>query len=46
VLNLLLEEVLFEAPEAGARDIQITAEMVERRLGGISRDRDLSRYIL
>jgi ATP-dependent HslUV protease ATP-binding subunit HslU len=46
VLNLLLEEILFAAPESGVRAVEITEEMVERRLGGIARDRDLSRYIL
>ncbi len=46
VLNQLLEEVLFDHPEAGEGIVEIGAPEVERRLGGIIRDRDLSRYIL
>jgi ATP-dependent HslUV protease ATP-binding subunit HslU len=46
VLNTLLEEVLYGAPEAGLSEVEIDEAEVERRLGGIVRDRDLSRYIL
>ncbi len=46
VLNTLLEEVLFEVPERGTGEIVIDEPEVERRLGGIARDKDLSRYIL
>ncbi len=46
VLNTLLEEVLYAAPEAGRTEIEIDEAEVERRLGGISQNRDLSRYIL
>ncbi len=46
VLNTLLEEVLFDLPEAGSGRILVDEEMVEKRLGSISRDKDLSRYIL
>jgi ATP-dependent HslUV protease ATP-binding subunit HslU len=46
VLNTLLEEVLFGAPESALAQVEIDEAEVERRLGGIVRDRDLSRYIL
>jgi ATP-dependent HslUV protease ATP-binding subunit HslU len=46
VLNTLLEEVLFGAPESALTEVEIDEAWVERRLGGIVRDRDLSRYIL
>jgi ATP-dependent HslUV protease ATP-binding subunit HslU len=46
VLNTLLEEVLFGAPESALTEVEIDEAEVERRLGGIVRDRDLSRYIL
>jgi ATP-dependent HslUV protease ATP-binding subunit HslU len=46
VLNTLLEEILFSVPELDVREVEVDAEMVERRLGGIARDKDLSRYIL
>ncbi len=46
VLNTLLEEVLFDLPEVGTGRILVDDGMVESRLGSISRDKDLSRYIL
>ncbi len=46
VLNTLLEDVLFNVPEIGIGEIEIDEAAVERRLGGIARDKDLSRYIL
>lgn len=46
VLNTLLEEVLYGVPELGVHEIEIDEAEVERRLGGIVRDKDLSRYIL
>jgi ATP-dependent HslUV protease ATP-binding subunit HslU len=46
LLNTLLEEILFGAPENAPRAVRIDEAEVERRLGGIARDRDLSRYIL
>ncbi len=45
ILELLLEEVAFEAPE-GAREVTIDAEDVTRRLGALVKDHDLSRFIL
>ncbi len=48
VLSHLLNEILFDVPDKiGANaQIQITAEMVEERLSGMVKNRDLSHYIL
>ncbi|MDI6807778.1 MAG: ATP-dependent protease ATPase subunit HslU [Candidatus Eisenbacteria bacterium] len=46
VLTLLLEEILFEAPDCGDKEILVTKEMVKEKLGRIAEDQDLSRYIL
>ena len=46
VMNTLLEEILFTATELADREITIDQEMVDARLGGIVRNKDLSRYIL
>jgi ATP-dependent HslUV protease ATP-binding subunit HslU len=46
VLERLLEELSFDAPEMGGRQIAIDAAYVHQRLDAIVRDEDLSRYIL
>ena len=46
VLEHLLEELSFSAPEKTGEMVEITAEMVEERLGDLVGDRDLARYIL
>jgi ATP-dependent HslUV protease ATP-binding subunit HslU len=46
VMEKLLEELSFEAPEIGAQTITITAEYVRERLHDILEHEDLSRYIL
>ncbi len=46
VMEKLLEEVSFEAPDIGPRSIPITADYVRERLEGIIGDEDLSRFIL
>ncbi len=46
VMEKLLEEVSFEAPDIGPRSIPITAQYVMERLEGIIKDEDLSRFIL
>jgi len=46
VLERLLEELSFEAPERAGETISVTAEMVQSRLGELLGDRDLARYIL
>lgn len=46
VMELLLEEISFEAPDRQGETIVITPEYVDQRLGEIVQDQDLSRYIL
>ncbi|PLX44004.1 MAG: HslU--HslV peptidase ATPase subunit [Deltaproteobacteria bacterium] len=46
VMEKLLEEVSFKAPDMGKAKIEIDREYVRDKLAGISRDTDLSRYIL
>jgi ATP-dependent HslUV protease ATP-binding subunit HslU len=46
VMERLLEELSFEAPEIGPQEIVITAQYVRDRLADVLADQDLSRYIL
>ncbi len=46
VMEALLEELSFDAPDRDDRVVTIDREEVERRLAPILGDRDLSRYIL
>jgi ATP-dependent HslUV protease ATP-binding subunit HslU len=46
VLEKVLEEVSFHAPDIRGQTIPITAAYVKARLGDILKDEDLSRYIL
>ncbi len=46
IMEKLLEEISFTAPDLGAREITITAEYVRERLDNLIADEDLSRYIL
>jgi ATP-dependent HslUV protease ATP-binding subunit HslU len=46
VLTTLLEDLLFDLPDAGEKQILITAEAVRERLKNIVEDEDLRRYIL
>jgi ATP-dependent HslUV protease ATP-binding subunit HslU len=46
VMERLLDELSFEAPELGERSIPITAAYVRERLAGVLRDEDLSQYVL
>ncbi len=46
VLEHILEEVSFHAPDASGQKITVTAEYVDERLAGIVEDRDLTRFIL
>jgi ATP-dependent HslUV protease ATP-binding subunit HslU len=47
IMTTLLEEILFEAPEKfSGTTIMVTPEMVEDKLSGIVKNKDLSRYIL
>ena len=46
VLERLLEELSFDAPERAGEMVEISAEMVRERLGELITDGDLARYIL
>ncbi len=46
VMERLLDEVLFDAPEVTEKQLVINAEYVQEKLKGIVEDEDLSRYIL
>jgi ATP-dependent HslUV protease ATP-binding subunit HslU len=46
ILTTLLEEELFEIPEANRQSIEVDEAMVAAKLNVILEDRDLSRYIL
>ena len=46
IMEKLLEEVLFEAPDVPKKKITVTAEYVREKLKDIAEDEDLSRYIL
>jgi ATP-dependent HslUV protease ATP-binding subunit HslU len=46
VLERLLEDVSFSAPELREREIEVDAAFVHQRLDPIVKDEDLSRYIL
>lgn len=46
VMEKLLEDVSFHAPDLGEQTITITAEYVRERLANLIEDEDLSRYIL
>ncbi len=46
VMERVLEEISFTAPECTGITITIDASYVESRIGDLARDRDLSRYIL
>ncbi len=46
ILEKLLEDLSFEAPELRGQEIVITPSYVQEKLADIVRDRDLTRYIL
>jgi ATP-dependent HslUV protease ATP-binding subunit HslU len=46
VMEKLLEELSFEAPDLPRQRVQVTRDYVEQRLRGILENEDLSRYIL
>ncbi|WHX63535.1 HslU--HslV peptidase ATPase subunit [Peribacillus frigoritolerans] len=46
ILERLLEDLSFEAPEITMEKITITPQYVEGKLGSIARNKDLSQYIL
>ena len=46
IMEQLLEELSFEAPDMKMGKVQINAQYVRDRLGKIADDEDLSRFIL
>ncbi|WP_161879064.1 ATP-dependent protease ATPase subunit HslU [Alkalibacterium sp. MB6] len=46
ILERLLEDLLFEAPDMTMGEVKITQKYVEDKIGHIVEDKDLSRYIL
>lgn len=46
VLERLLEELSFSAPDRAGEMVEVSVEMVQERLGDLVGDRDLARYIL
>ncbi|MED3552199.1 HslU--HslV peptidase ATPase subunit [Cytobacillus praedii] len=46
IMEKLLEDLSFEAPEITLEKITITPQYVEEKLGAISRNKDLSQFIL
>ncbi|MCD6396108.1 MAG: ATP-dependent protease ATPase subunit HslU [Spirochaetaceae bacterium] len=46
IMELLLEDVSFNAPDLKGQEIPITPEYVDNKLGNIVKNHDLSRYIL
>ncbi len=46
VMERLLDELSFDAPNLGGQDVLIDEAAVNQRLGDLAKDEDLSRYIL
>lgn len=46
ILEKILEEISFEAPDMKEKKVAINSEIVKEKLEDISKDEDLSRYIL
>jgi ATP-dependent HslUV protease ATP-binding subunit HslU len=46
VMERLLDEVAFDAPNRGGQSVTVDAAMVNQRLGELAQDEDLSRYVL
>jgi len=46
IMERLLDELSFEAPELGEQTVPITASYVRDRLQGLLKDEDLSQYVL
>ncbi len=45
-MERLLDEVSFDAPNLSGQTVSLGASEVDAKLGELSRDEDLSRYIL
>ena len=46
IMEYLLEEISFDAPESDVTDLRIDADIVDKRLADLSENQDLSKYIL
>jgi ATP-dependent HslUV protease ATP-binding subunit HslU len=46
IMERLLDEISFDAPDMPGKELTIDAEYVQQRLSDVVRDQDLSRYIL
>ena len=46
IMERLLEEISFQAPDIAEKQVTIDAAYVRERLSGLAKDEDLSRYIL
>jgi ATP-dependent HslUV protease ATP-binding subunit HslU len=46
VMERLLDEISFDAPNRGGQTVTLDAALVEARLGELAQDEDLSRYVL
>jgi len=46
IMERLLEELSFEAPDMGRGEVNVTAEYVKDKLESLSQDEDLSKFIL
>lgn len=46
VMERLLDEISFTAPDRSGEEIELTAEDVRRRVGDLASDADLSKFIL
>ena len=46
ILEKILDEISFEAPDKGGEKIKINKAYVEKHLGDIAKDKDLSKFIL
>jgi ATP-dependent HslUV protease ATP-binding subunit HslU len=46
VMERLLDEISFDAPNRGGQTVVIDASLVDQRLGELALDEDLSRYVL
>ncbi|MFP9052115.1 HslU--HslV peptidase ATPase subunit, partial [Enterococcus faecalis] len=46
ILERLLEDLSFEAPDVTMEKITITPQYVEEKLGTIAKNKDLSQFIL
>jgi ATP-dependent HslUV protease ATP-binding subunit HslU len=46
VMEKLLEEISFDAPELDDKTINITTDYVDSKLGALVKNKDLSQYIL